>query len=49
MTRFKLMTAVMMIVMLCPLLTSCFDAREVDDMGFVIALGLDKARQTTSG
>lgn len=44
MTRFKLMTAVMMIVMLCPLLTSCFDAREVDDMGFVIALGLDKGK-----
>lgn len=44
MTRGKMLASALLIAMLCPILTSCFDAREVDDMGFVIALGLDKGK-----
>ena len=44
MNKGKLLAIFIMLGAMCPVMTSCFDAREVDDMGFVIALGLDKGK-----
>lgn len=44
MARGKLLVIFLMLAIICPVMTSCFDAKEVDDMGFVIALGLDKGK-----
>jgi len=44
MNKGKRLIAIILLAALCPLLTSCYDAREVDDLGFVIALGLDKGK-----
>lgn len=44
MTRGKRLVAVLILAVICLLMTSCYDGREVDDLGFVIALGLDKGK-----
>ena len=44
MNKGRLLAIVIMLAVICPALASCYDAREVDDMGFVIALGLDKGK-----
>lgn len=47
MTKGKRLVAALILIAVCPLLTSCYDSREVDDLGFVIALGLDKGKTNT--
>lgn len=47
MDRGKRLIAIIMLVAICPLLASCYDAREVDDLGFVIAMGLDRGKTNT--
>jgi len=44
MNKGKHLAIFIMIAIICPLMTSCFDAKEVDDLGFVIALGLDRGK-----
>lgn len=38
----RLLSLSLVIFALCPLLSGCFDKREIDDMTYAIALGLDK-------
>lgn len=40
----KVICFIIVLTLLCGLMTSCFDKREVDELGYVIAMGLDKGK-----
>ncbi|KNY28821.1 Ger(x)C family spore germination protein [Pseudobacteroides cellulosolvens] len=40
----RAVSVIIILVSLCSLMTGCFDKKEVDELGYVIALGLDKGK-----
>lgn len=43
----KTIAAILIIIVICVSFTGCFDSREIDDLAYVIALGLDKGVSNT--
>jgi spore germination protein KC len=40
----KVVSLIIILVLLCGIFTGCFDKREVDELGYVLALGIDKGK-----
>lgn len=45
--KVRLLCSLLMFIIFCTIFTGCYDRREVDDLTFVIAVGLDKGKTNT--